>query len=135
MSHVLHVYIKHNYLILLVHVHFIAGMYLYSLQDGDDVDAANSGIITPYNIIIQAGRPTAIVQFFLIVEKQVFIEVDRFLDALVALVAIYYVFNIVYPPACGNILHFLEKKLFDTKSSAKFPPSVHRRVSDIEQTV
>ena len=56
-------------------------------------------------------------------------------ETLVALVAIYYVFNIVYPLACGNTLLFLEEKLLDTKSSAKLLPSVQGRVSDIEQTV
>lgn len=69
---------------------------------------AATALPTPY--VLQCGRQgDDDQQFFVICESQVILEVSTLTDAIVALFASYYVFDIEYPKACLNTLHFIER--------------------------
>lgn len=103
-------------------------------QDGEDIECLieESSISTPY--IIQAGQPDAL-QYFLVAEKAIYFEVTGFQEALMSLMALYFVYDIVYAKECGNTLLFLERKIFGLRSSQKFSPTVCGIMSDIQNTV
>ncbi len=49
-------------------------------------------------------------QFFLVVEKELLAELPSLYKAIVALIAVYYVFDIAYPTPCMmNTLFFMER--------------------------
>ena len=67
-------------------------------------------VATPY--IIQAGPANAI----LVAENCIYVEVDELLQALAAVIGLYYVYNIAYPKQWSNCLLFIENKLLGITS-------------------
>ena len=65
---------------------------------------------TPAPNVIQAG-PEESKQFFVITENEIFCEIPDILKAVATLLAVYYVFDIVYPKN-GVVVFFLSRRSF-----------------------
>ena len=100
-------------------------------QNGDSIENQISQRATTAPYIIQAG-PSEARQYFIIAEKEVFVDVDDIIKAIIALTGLYYIFDIVYPKQWSNCLLFIEKKLFGITSGPNFSPVQAGVISDIE---
>ena len=105
---------------------------LLCLQNGDNIvdEIEKRNIAAPY--IIQAG-PANARQYFLVAENIVYVEVDDFLQAVAAVVGLYYVYNVVYPKQWNNCLLFMEKKLLGITSGPSINALPAGVISDIEK--
>ena len=65
-------------------------------------------------------------------EKEIFLDVEDILKAIIILIGLYYIFDIVYPKQWNNCLLFIEKKLFGITSGPNFSPLQAGVISDIE---
>ena len=65
-------------------------------------------------------------------EKEIFLDVEDILKAIIILIGLYYIFDIVYPKQWNNCLPFIEKKLFGITSGPNFSPLQAGVISDIE---
>ena len=83
--------------------------------------------------IIQVGRP-GLLQFLLVAEKLLYVEVDSILKAMDALMELFFVFDIAYPKQWENTLIFLEKS-FEIGGKQKFSHSALCTITDIENIV
>ena len=81
--------------------------------------------------MIQVGPPTAR-QWFVIVEKDILLTVETSRSAIIALMACYYVFNIVYPKYWNFSFLFLASFLLQMKGCPPLTPIQLGVVSDIE---
>lgn len=80
---------------------------------------------------MQVGPPSTR-QWFLIVEKAVILDVNSIIKAVIAMIAYYYAFNIVYPKHWNVCLLFLEKKILGIKGGPSFTKTQLGTISDIE---
>jgi len=85
-----------------------------------------SPIHTPY--LLHFGK-----QFFVIVEKEVVLEVTDFSRAMSALFACYYIFDISYPKECIITLLFLERFMFNIVNGPKLSKTAIGVISDIQK--
>lgn len=51
-------------------------------------------------------------QLFIVIDNEVFLEVDSYSEALFALVGVHYVFNLEYPKKLKYVYQFLEEYVF-----------------------
>ena len=111
----------------------VKSLYIITLflQSGDSVEKVidENDCNSPY--IIQVG-PTTARQYFLVAERNIFTEVTSFIQAVAAMMALYYVFDIVYPNEWKSCLYFIEKNFFGIKGGFKFSPIQLGIISDIE---
>lgn len=70
-------------------------------------------------------------QYFIIAEKMIYHELKSFSQALISLIAIYYVFNISYTQECVNTLLSIEKIIFDIKTGPAVKKSTISTLTDI----
>ena len=92
-------------------------------------DKVKKGTPAPY--VIQAG-PEESRQFFVIAENEIFCEIPDILKAVATLLAVYYVFDIVYPKKWSSCLLFVEKKVFGIKDGPNLSQLQAGLISDIE---
>ena len=102
-------------------------------QNGDSIESQISQQAATAPYIIQAG-PSEARQYFIAAEKEIFLEIDDLLKAIIALLVVYYIFDIIYPKQWNNCLLFIEKKLFGITSGPNFSPLQADIISDIENT-
>ncbi len=73
-------------------------------------------------------------QFFLVAEKELLAELPSLYKAIVALIAVYYVFDIAYPTPCMmNTLFFMERFLLGITTGTKFNKTLVGTISDIDK--
>ena len=96
---------------------------LYCLQTCDvdlDTEVGKISQSAPYIIITgEAGQETT--QCFIACEKAIFTEAKSIQDAVVDLLAVYYVCNIAYPRGINAILLFLQHTFFELNDSEMLP--------------
>ena len=86
----------------------------------------------PY--IMQTGRAgTENVQYFIACEKQVICESKSLVDAVVDLIACYYVFDISYPKGVQGILVFFEHCVFCMKFPQPLPLCLQKLVTSLKE--
>ena len=72
----------------------------------------NNAIVTPYILRLQEDK-----SFCIVAENKVLCaDTMDYHMALVALIGVYYMFDISYPPSCYNTYLFIEKYLFEIYS-------------------
>lgn len=71
-------------------------------------------------------------QYYIIAEKVMYMEVGSFYKALMSILALYYVYDLVYPKQCQNTLLFLEKFIFEISSGPKLSGAALATVTDIK---
>ncbi len=89
---------------------------------------ANSTIATPYIIHFMGSQ-----QFFVVAEKLLITEVDSFPQAMSALFACYYIFDISYPKECNTTMLFLERFMLGIVTGPKLPKTAVGTISDIQK--
>ena len=72
-------------------------------------------------------------QFFLVAEKELLAELPSLYKAIVALIAVYYVFDIAYPTPCMNTLSFMERFLLGITNGTKLSKTLVGTISDIDK--
>ena len=92
---------------------------------------ATSELATPY--VVHFGEADSGQQFFVVCEKVLVTEAGSFIEAMVALMAVYYIFDIAYPKACTNTLLFVEKFLLKITTGPQISQASMRTVSDIQK--
>ena len=82
-------------------------MVLFLMQGCSNITsvAAENGNLSPYILIV--GDYLEPRQAFLVTDRQVVSEVN-IVDIPLVLMAAFFIFNICYPPSCGNFYAFLE---------------------------
>ena len=91
------------------------------MQVTDDIkDIARSNKSEPYVIVV--GNSENPEQAFLVMDKNILSEIN-IEDIPVCLLAVFYVFNICYPPGCNNFYCFLEVALLDLKEPSISVPA------------
>ena len=115
-----------------MYVHLVYIIFFVCLQNGDNIEREieDQEIAAPY--IIQAG-PVDARQYFLIVESLVYLDVDDLLQAVAAVVALYYIYDIAYPKPWNDCFLFVEKKLLGISSGPNLGPLQAGLISDIER--
>ena len=73
------------------------------------------------------------VQFFIACEKQVVCESKSLLDAIIDMIACYYVFDISYPKGVQGALVFFEHCVFSMKSSQPLPLCAQKLVTSLSK--
>ena len=72
-------------------------------------------------------------QYFIVVEQELLIECKDLVDALCALLAVHYVFNIEYHPRLTDFFIFLEEKIIGMKpSNGKKSPTYLNMTSAVQ---
>ncbi len=70
------------------------------------------------------------VQFFVIAERAVVCQSDDFLESLLDLISVYFVYNIVYPKPMYPVLLFIQHYVMGIKDSQlRAPPALTRTIS------
>ena len=72
-------------------------------------------------------------QFFLVAEKELLAELPSLYKAIVALIAVYYFFDIAYSTPCINTLSFMERFLLGITNGTKFNKTLVGTISDIDK--
>ena len=99
-----------------------------------DVDREISEIAQSAPYIVQTGRAgSENVQFFIACERQVVCESKSLLDAVIDLIACYYVFDISYPKGVQGILVFFEHCVFCMKFSQPLPLCTQKLVTSLKK--
>ena len=111
---------------------FIFYIIYVSLQNGDNIESEIERRQTAAPYIVQAGPSTAR-QHILIVESLIYMEVDHLLQAVAAILGLYYIYDITYPKQWNNCLLFIEKKLIGISSGPSLGPLQAGLISDIEK--
>lgn len=106
-----------------------AFLFVQVVDNREDM-VESSTVETPYVVKCDFQGAT---QFFVVSEKRVFVEVSSFTEALVALLALYCVFDIAYPKPCNNTLLFLERLFFGLATGPSLTKALVGTVSDIEK--
>ena len=84
------------------------------------VDPANN---QPFIIRLADSSSDLPPQFFIIIEGNLLIECKSLTDAVFALFAVHYIFNLQYHQRLGDFYTFFEEKLFGMKSHNKHSPN------------
>ena len=77
-------------------------------------------------IVQTGGAFEESIQFFIACKQAVLLESKSFLDAILDLIATYYVFNIAYPKSLSGILLFFQHFLFGLKDSQPLPQPLQK---------
>ena len=77
-----------------------------------------------------AGREVK--QYFIVVENNLYCEVNSLAKAFSALFAIYYVYDIAYPKQCSNSCLFIERFLFALKGPQQLTQTAIGTIASIE---
>ncbi len=90
----------------------------------------NSTITTPYTIRFMGSQ-----QFLVVAEKLLITKVDSFPQAMSALFACYYIFDIsyMYPKECNTTMLFLERFMLGIVNGPKLPKTAIGTISDIQK--
>ena len=89
---------------------------------GTDQEVKHISQYEPYIVVTgQSGHENA--QFFVVCEQAVLLESKSIWDALVDLIATYYVFDMAYPKPVSGLLLFFQHVAFDIKDKQKSPRS------------
>ena len=112
--------------------YFIYDCFALFLQACDiDVDREISEIAQSAPYIVQTGRAgSENVQFFIACERQVVCESKSLLDAVIDLIACYYV---SYPKGVQGILVFFEHCVFCMKFSQPLPLCTQKLVTSLKK--
>ena len=81
--------------------------------------------MTPHIVSLEVAQ-----FFFVVGEGQIITEVSTFSQAMCAVLATYYVFDIAYSKQCFNTLHFFERFIFGLLGGAKVPKTLIRESVD-----
>ena len=99
-----------------------------------DIDMEVGEIAQSAPYIIQTGRAgSENVQFFIACERQIVCESKSLLDAIIDLIACYYVFDISYPKGVEGILVFFERCVFSVKFSQPLPVCTQKLVTSLKR--
>ena len=85
-------------------------------------------ICAPYIVVLEPDD-TENLQYFFVVEKQVYVECRKFSTALLCLFCVYYVFNISYPKPLYSVFIFVQNYVLGLKDSYTVPPNVNRLIT------
>ena len=113
----------------------------FIMQPGTSLDVVlhEKSFPEPRLIIFSDENRVREAQAFIIAEKEVLFEIDSFsvCDALISLIAAYYVFFVSYPKSCtaSGLLLFIQEVLLgsqdvSTKKTSKYTALINRVLSD-----
>lgn len=72
-------------------------------------------------------------QYFIACEKAIFCESKSLLDAVIDLLAVYYVCDIQYPSGTNAIMVFLQHTIFDLKDCQPLPTPTSKLINNLEK--
>lgn len=75
------------------------------------------------------------VQYFIVVEQDVFIQVPTFQLALFVVFSAYYIFNLAYPKQMEKVLFFLQDYVLGMPDSAHRPGAYLATASDLNKFI
>ena len=101
-----------------------------ALQDGDEIEERVKNINATAPYVVQVGAPD-VRQWFIAAEKKVLTCVEDTINAVIAMMAYYYVFDIAYPKEWNPCLLFIEKYLLGIKGGPELNPPQLGTISDI----
>ena len=117
---------------IVIHLWFVFFFILQACDIDVDMEVGEIAQSAPY--IIQTGRAgSENVQFFIACERQIVCECKSLLDAIIDLIACYYVFDISYPKGVQGILVFFEHCVFCMKFSQPLPVCKQKLVTSLKK--
>ena len=94
-----------------------------------DAEIAASPMLTPYIMVIEGATQ----QYFVVAEKQIVAEVNKFDVAITARFAVYYMFDVQYPKESMNTMLFIERFILGIITGPMLSKTVLGTVSDIQK--
>lgn len=115
----------------------IVHLFLQTCDIDVDKEVEKEKQSEPY--IVVAGKPGLDnTQFFIACEQAILFESKSLRDALVDLIATYYVFNISYPKSVCGVMLFFQHFIFNLKDKQKQPPcltKLYQNLSTLDEDV
>lgn len=109
--------------------------YWLNLQDTDidiEDEIQNVAEVSPYIVVL--GDISGC-QYFIVCEKEVLVEAKSMKDAIIDLMAAFYVFDIAYPKSTAPVLLFIQRYVLNIKDSQPMPPSCSRLITSLNKLV
>ena len=85
-------------------------------------------VCTPYIVVVEPDDAENL-QYFLVVEKQVYMECRKFSTALLCLFCVYYTFNISYPKPLYSVFIFVQTYVLGIKDGYTVPANVNSLIT------
>ena len=73
------------------------------------------------------------IQYFIVIEQDIYIQVPTFQLALFVVFSSYYIFNLAYPKQMQKVLYFLQDYVLGMPDSSKRPGAYLATASDINK--
>lgn len=97
-----------------------------------DVDREVQQINQSEPYVLVTGKPgSENTQFFIVCEQAILLESKSVCDALVDVIATYYVFDMAYPKAVSGVLLFFQHFVFNLMDKQKSPPCLSKLIQNI----
>ena len=74
-------------------------------------------------------------QYFIVIERQITVELTNFLDAVTSLICTYFVYDISYSKALTPILIFIQRYFLGIKDNQTVPSCVTRLLASLDQHI
>ena len=84
----------------------------------------------PYIAVVLENRN---IQFFLAAERKVLDTCERFSDAIMSLIAVYFTFDIEYPKSLYPVFIFLQHFVMEIKDDQPIPNVLTRLMSSVDR--
>ena len=83
-------------------------------------------------ILLSGQVGTSNAQYFICIEKALALEVKTLRDALMDIIASYYVFDIMYPKQFAGIFLFFQQSVFGVKAAQKPRPCFVKLLQNLD---
>lgn len=97
-----------------------------------DQEISDIGQSEPF-ILVTGEVGTDNAQYFICIENALAIESKTFRDALVDVIASYYVFDIVYPKHLAGVFMFFQHCVFGLKDAGRLPPCLQKLMENVQK--
>ena len=105
-------------------------MHIQTCDVDIDEEVKQIGQSEPY--IVATGQPgDENAQFFIACEQAILLESKSVQDALVDLIATYFVFDMAYPKSVSGILLFFQHVVFGIQDKQKSPPCLSKLMHNL----
>jgi len=74
-------------------------------------------------------------QYFIVIERQITVELTNFMDTVTSLICTYFVYDISYSKALTPILIFIQQYFLGIKNNQTVPSCVARLLASLDQHI